>query len=240
MKSPPPPGGLFTYQRVAGSARRSARACLDPACCQILLAIPIPPDHRIRVADQRLRLGGSQHPFCHQEIHLLDKIAERLNGAARLATAEAPERPVEQGRQSPRLAPIQPASRHEISDTGLDDATVAPITTERPMKPFLAQLRTELQLVARNGEQLLLTLGIPVLLLVFFSLVDVLPTDTAEPIDFLAPGVLALAVMSTAIARFPDRYCPVIDAASAATSAGVPWLMTWPPCTPAPGPISKT
>lgn len=67
------------------------------------------------------------------------------------------------------------------------------------MKPFLAQLRTELQLVARNGEQLLLTLGIPVLLLVFFSLVDVLPTDTDEPIDFLAPGVLALAVMSTAM-----------------------------------------
>lgn len=67
------------------------------------------------------------------------------------------------------------------------------------MRPFLAQLRTELQLVARNGEQLLLTLGIPVLLLVFFSLVDVLPTDTAEPIDFLAPGMLALAVMSTAM-----------------------------------------
>ena len=67
------------------------------------------------------------------------------------------------------------------------------------MKPFVAQLRTELQLVARNGEQLLLTIGIPVLLLVFFSLVDVLPTDTAEPIDFLAPGVLALAVMSTAM-----------------------------------------
>ena len=67
------------------------------------------------------------------------------------------------------------------------------------MKPFLAQLRTELQLVARNGEQLLLTIGIPVLLLVFFSLVDVLPTDTAEPIDFLAPGVLALAVMSNAM-----------------------------------------
>jgi ABC-2 type transport system permease protein len=67
------------------------------------------------------------------------------------------------------------------------------------MKPFLAQLRTELQLVARNGEQLLLTIGIPVLLLVFFSLVDVLPADTTEPIDFLAPGVLALAVMSTSM-----------------------------------------
>ena len=67
------------------------------------------------------------------------------------------------------------------------------------MKRFRTQLRTELQLVARNGEQLLLTLGIPVLLLVFFSLVDVLPTGTKDPVDFLAPGVLALAVMSTSM-----------------------------------------
>ena len=62
-----------------------------------------------------------------------------------------------------------------------------------------AQVRTELQLVSRNGEQLLLTLGIPVLLLVFFSLVDVLPTGTPDPVDFLAPGILALAVMSTSM-----------------------------------------
>ena len=33
----------------------------------------------------------------------------------------------------------------------------------------------------------------------FFSTVDVLPTGTSEPIDFLAPSVLALAVMSTAM-----------------------------------------
>jgi ABC-2 type transport system permease protein len=62
-----------------------------------------------------------------------------------------------------------------------------------------AQVRMELALVSRNGEQLLLTLGIPVLLLVFFSTVDVLPTGTDDPVDFLAPGVLALAVMSTAM-----------------------------------------
>lgn len=67
------------------------------------------------------------------------------------------------------------------------------------MKAFTSQLRTELGLVLRNGEQLLLNLGIPLLLLVFFGLVDVLPTDTAEPVDFLAPGVLALAVMSAAM-----------------------------------------
>src|SRR5437763_16313947 len=54
-------------------------------------------------------------------------------------------------------------------------------------------------LTLRRGESVLLTLGIPVLLLVFFSLVDVLPTGFHDPVDFLAPGILALAVMSTAM-----------------------------------------
>ena len=66
------------------------------------------------------------------------------------------------------------------------------------MKALLAHLRLELALLARNGESLLLTLGIPVLLLVFFAKVDVLPIDGA-PIAFLAPGVLALAVLSSAL-----------------------------------------
>jgi ABC-2 type transport system permease protein len=66
------------------------------------------------------------------------------------------------------------------------------------VRPLLAHLRLELSLLARNGESLLLTLGIPVLLLAFFANVDVLPID-GEPIDFLAPGVLALAVLSTAM-----------------------------------------
>lgn len=66
------------------------------------------------------------------------------------------------------------------------------------MSALGAQLRLELAVLARNGESLLLTLGIPVLLLVFFANVDVLPID-GEPIDFLAPGVLALAVLSTSM-----------------------------------------
>lgn len=65
------------------------------------------------------------------------------------------------------------------------------------MKPFLAQLRLELALTVRNGESLLLTIGIPVAVLVFFSLVDVLPIE-GEAVDFLAPGTLALAVLATA------------------------------------------
>ena len=51
----------------------------------------------------------------------------------------------------------------------------------------------------RRGESLLLALGIPVLLLAFFSEVDVLPVGTRHPVTFLAPGILALAVMSTAM-----------------------------------------
>lgn len=65
--------------------------------------------------------------------------------------------------------------------------------------PYVAQARVELTLTARRGESVLLILGIPVLLLVFFSAVDVLPIDAEDPVDFLAPGVLALAVMSTAM-----------------------------------------
>jgi ABC-2 type transport system permease protein len=67
------------------------------------------------------------------------------------------------------------------------------------MRALLAQTRVELTLTLRRGESVLLALGIPVLLLGFFSVVDVLPTDRPDPVDFLAPGVLALAVMSTAM-----------------------------------------
>jgi ABC-2 type transport system permease protein len=66
------------------------------------------------------------------------------------------------------------------------------------MKPLMAQLRAEISMTLRRGESVLLALGIPVLLLVFFSAVDVLPTDTDRPVDFLAPGMLALAVLSAA------------------------------------------
>ncbi|MFI6118387.1 ABC transporter permease [Streptomyces sp. NPDC051064] len=61
-----------------------------------------------------------------------------------------------------------------------------------------AQAALETRMLLRNGEQLLLTVVIPTLLLVLFSAVDIVDTGTGEPVDFLAPGVLALAVMSTA------------------------------------------
>jgi ABC-2 type transport system permease protein len=67
------------------------------------------------------------------------------------------------------------------------------------MRALAAQTRVELLLTLRRGESVLLTLVIPILLLVFFSSVDILPVGVKDPVDFLAPGVLALAVMSTAM-----------------------------------------
>ena len=67
------------------------------------------------------------------------------------------------------------------------------------MSALVAQARTELTLSLRQGEQLLVAIGIPALILVFFSQVDVLPTGTDRPIDYLAPATLALAVMSSAM-----------------------------------------
>ncbi|HEX8769940.1 MAG TPA: ABC transporter permease [Acidimicrobiales bacterium] len=67
------------------------------------------------------------------------------------------------------------------------------------LKSVTAQAKVELLLTLRRGESVLLALGIPVLLLVFFANVDVIPMEHTSSVDFLAPGMLALAVMSTAM-----------------------------------------
>jgi ABC-2 type transport system permease protein len=63
----------------------------------------------------------------------------------------------------------------------------------------MAQTRVEALLTLRRGESVLVTLGIPVGVLVFFGSVDVVSTGFDDPLDFLVPGVLALAVMSMAM-----------------------------------------
>jgi ABC-2 type transport system permease protein len=62
----------------------------------------------------------------------------------------------------------------------------------------LAQTGAEVRAMMRNGEQLLLTLIIPVLLLVGFSVAPLIDIGGGSRVGFLTPGVLALAVMSTA------------------------------------------
>jgi ABC-2 type transport system permease protein len=65
--------------------------------------------------------------------------------------------------------------------------------------PLVAQVRAETFMTLRRGETLLLTVGIPVVFLVFFSTVHVVPTGGTPSVTFFVPGVLALAVMSTAM-----------------------------------------
>ncbi len=60
-----------------------------------------------------------------------------------------------------------------------------------------AQAGLELRTLARNGEQVLITLIIPVLLLVVFSSESLISVGHGSRIGFIAPGILALAVLST-------------------------------------------
>ena len=62
-----------------------------------------------------------------------------------------------------------------------------------------AQAALETRTLLRNGEQLLLTLVIPLLLLTAFSLEPLINFGTGQSrINFLTAGIIALAVMSTA------------------------------------------
>ena len=61
-----------------------------------------------------------------------------------------------------------------------------------------AQAAMELRLTSRRFENLFVMLVLPPAMLAFFAAVPVLSTGTTHPVDFLLPGVLALAVMSTA------------------------------------------
>ena len=67
------------------------------------------------------------------------------------------------------------------------------------MSALAAQTRAEVYMTLRRGETLLLTVGIPVVFLLFFSTVHVVSTPTAKAVDFFVPGILSLAVMSTAM-----------------------------------------
>jgi ABC-2 type transport system permease protein len=79
------------------------------------------------------------------------------------------------------------------------------------VQALVAQLRIELVLAARRGESVLITMVVPVVLLVFFGAVAPPAVGSERPTDFLVPGLLALAIMSTSmvslgIATAYERY----------------------------------
>jgi ABC-2 type transport system permease protein len=82
------------------------------------------------------------------------------------------------------------------------------------LRSILAQTRVELLLTIRRGESVLITIIVPVVLLVFFASLNIVPAGV-KPIDFLLPGMLALAVMATGmvslgIATAYERYYGVL------------------------------
>ncbi|HVB96911.1 MAG TPA: ABC transporter permease [Chloroflexota bacterium] len=78
-----------------------------------------------------------------------------------------------------------------------------------------AQTQMELTLTMRRGENVLVTVIIPVVLLVFFASLNVIPSGTSSGLDYLVPGILALAIISTGmvnlgIATAYERYYGVL------------------------------
>lgn len=77
--------------------------------------------------------------------------------------------------------------------------TFAPAPGAAPLPRMVgSQISFETRLLLRHPEQVLLTIVIPVVLLGILMAVPVLDTGAIAKIDFLVPGILALAVMSTA------------------------------------------
>ena len=68
-----------------------------------------------------------------------------------------------------------------------------------PVAATVAQTAMELRLTARRGENVLVTIVIPVVVLLFFASVSVLPSGSGRPVDFLLPGTLALAIIATSL-----------------------------------------
>lgn len=88
-----------------------------------------------------------------------------------------------------------------------------------PAAPFIRQVavqaRIELLMTLRRGESVLITLIVPVVLLIFFASLNIIPATTGTAADFLLPGMLALAVMATGmvslgIATAYERYYGVL------------------------------
>ncbi len=102
------------------------------------------------------------------------------------------------------------ASQSIQQQNGKEQAEAAPFGRQ-----VLAQTRVELLLTLRRGESVLITLIVPVVLLIYFASLNIIPGSTGKAVDFLLPGMLALAIMATGmvslgIATAYERYYGVL------------------------------
>src|SRR5436309_5545067 len=83
------------------------------------------------------------------------------------------------------------------------------------LRQILIQTQFELLLTLRRGENILVTLIVPVVLLIFFSSLNIVPAVNGSAINFLLPGILAVAIMAAGmvnlgIATAYERYYGVL------------------------------
>jgi len=57
----------------------------------------------------------------------------------------------------------------------------------------------DLRLTARRGENVLVTIVIPIAVLLFFAGTSIIPNATGRPVDFLLPGAIALGVVASGL-----------------------------------------
>lgn len=96
------------------------------------------------------------------------------------------------------------------STTTVQSSKAAPVA-----KQILQQVKFELLLTARRGENVLVTLILPVLLLIFFTSLNIVPATNGKAINFLLPGILAVAIIAAGmvnlgIATAYERYYGVL------------------------------
>lgn len=97
-----------------------------------------------------------------------------------------------------------------ISEQHTENSAAAPL-----VRQILTQVQFELLLTLRRGENVLVTLIVPVLLLIFFTSLNIVPAVNGSAINFLLPGILALAIMAAGmvnlgIATAYERYYGVL------------------------------
>lgn len=68
-----------------------------------------------------------------------------------------------------------------------------------PIRSVAALAALELRLLARRGENVLVTLVIPVAVLLFFGGIAVPPGVAGRPVDHLLPGAIALAIVAAGL-----------------------------------------
>jgi ABC-2 type transport system permease protein len=66
-----------------------------------------------------------------------------------------------------------------------------------PARAISAMTAVELRLTLRRGENLFATIVIPTIVLLLFSSLTILPTDSARAVEFLLPGSIALGIIAT-------------------------------------------